>query len=474
MWTFWLMAGLLLASATLAGAQTLDSALGAWKPTTGEWKTARGGFVGEGSLDNRLLWQKALPESFSWTVTTQLQAGRSAGVLFWADADGKQGYVVRLDSRLGQLILARVGAWPEETRLDTFSWEPLDGAKATFRIVAGAQSVRVYVPGYSDYPVLEARRVAPFGNTGGLILLDAKAAFTVNQAEPHGADVVTVHTPQVGAFQQIYDASVGEKEPWYINDHCFIHGEDGWHLYGITHAQPADPMNEKDFAHATSPVLLQSPWTKQPYALRTDRAQGENHLWAPHVIKKGRVYYMFYCAGSQQSNYHFRIHLATSTDLKNWTRYLKNPLFQDFYDARDPMVLEDNGTYYLYYTANLDREQNNHVVNVRTSKDLLRWSPARVAFVHPERGTFGGPTESPFVVKYGDHFYLFCGPDSDYRRTVVYRSSNPLHWNYSAQVYAFPSHAAEVVQDTDGKWVVSNCGWDLTGVFLAPLTWQLE
>lgn len=71
-----------------------------------------------------------------------------------------------------------------------------------------------------------------------------------------------------GPFVKIYDPSVGEKEPWYINDHCFIQGEDGlWHLFGITHAEPADPMNEHNFAHATAKTLLQQPWDKQPFAL---------------------------------------------------------------------------------------------------------------------------------------------------------------------------------------------------------------
>ena len=37
-------------------------------------------------------------------------------------------------------------------------------------------------------------------------------------------------------FRRVFDPSVGEKEPWYINDHTFIRASDGtWHLFGITH-----------------------------------------------------------------------------------------------------------------------------------------------------------------------------------------------------------------------------------------------
>jgi hypothetical protein len=407
-------------------------------------------------------------------VRLQLKDGRAAGALFWAADDGSRGYSVRLDNRLGQLILARVGPWPEEERLATFPWEALDGAKADLLITAGSETVRVYEPARSRYPLLEARGVKPLGSHYGSQVLDGAAEFQLSKPAAVTLPRVTAHQPQVGAFTHVYNPSVGEKEPWYINDHCFIRGADGWHLFGITHAKPAAPMDEKSFAHATARSLMQAPWDKQPHALTADPARGENHLWAPHVIQRGDTYYMFYCAGSLRSNWHYRIHLATSKDLKTWKRPSANPLFQDFFDARDPMVLEDDGIYYLYYTANLDRERSHHVVNVRTSKDLLHWSPARVALVHPARGTFGGPTESPFVVKYGEHFYLFAGPDGDYHRTVVYRSPNPLHWEHAKQVYAFPSHAAEVVRDADGTWYASNSGWDVDGVYLAPLTWKGE
>ncbi len=50
-----------------------------------------------------------------------------------------------------------------------------------------------------------------------------------------GADLV-----DCGPFVKVYDPGVGEKDPWYINDHCFIHSQDGmWHLFGITRQEPA-------------------------------------------------------------------------------------------------------------------------------------------------------------------------------------------------------------------------------------------
>jgi beta-fructofuranosidase len=425
-----------------------------------------------GSSDLRRVLTTSAPATFEWQVHARLRAGRSAGILFGASKDGQRGYVARLDSRLGQLILARVGPWPEEERLATFPWEPLDGRTVNFRIQVGNGTARVWVKERGTYPLLEARNLKVGGSHIGFYGLDAEAEFTAGAPTAANPSRITAHVPDVGKFVHLFDQGVGESKPWYINDHCLFEGPDGWHLFGITHEQPANPMDERHFAHATGRSLGERPWTKQPFALSWDPAQGENHLWAPHVIRRGRTYHMFYCAGSLKSNYSFRIHEATSTDLRNWKRVDRNPLFEDFYDARDPMVLEDNGLYYMYYTANLDSPVGNHVVNVRTSKDLKKWSPARVAFVHPAKGTFGGPTESPFVVKYGDHFYLFCGPDGSYRTTKVYRSPNPYAWSHAEQIYSFPSHAAEVVQDRDGRYYATDSGWDLNGVFIAPLTWH--
>lgn len=64
---------------------------------------------------------------------------------------------------------------------------------------------------------------------------------------------------KVGAFTKIYDPSNGENDRWYINDHTFIRSEEGqWHLFGITHREPANAQDEKFLAHATAPDFVRS------------------------------------------------------------------------------------------------------------------------------------------------------------------------------------------------------------------------
>lgn len=279
---------------------------------------------------------------------------------------------------------------------------------------------------------------------------------------------------RAGAFRNIYDPSIGEDRPWYYNDHTLVRDRatGQWHVYAITHAEPANPLDERSFGHATANDL-QGPWEKQPPALRADPAAGEDHIWAPYVMFYGDRYYMFYAGGTQDpANY--QMQLATSTDLRHWERSSANPLFTDGYDARDPMVIKVQDQWVMYYTANSTPEGGNHIVAYRTSTDLVNWSARKVAFEHPASGTGGGPTESPYVVRKGGDYYLFVCCQGGYRGTWVYRSSDPLHFDVDDLVGKIDSHAAEVVKDEEGRWWVTSAGWGEGGLSIAPLDFDAD
>ena len=284
----------------------------------------------------------------------------------------------------------------------------------------------------------------------------------------------------------IYDPSIGENEPWYVNDHTFYRDNQGtWHLIGITHAEPFMPFDEKHLAHATAPALS-GPWTKQPFVLSADEARGETHLWAPHVITHDDLHWMFVCAGGS-SPAKYRLHLATSEDGWDWTRHAGNPLVVDGYEARDPMVLRVDDRWVMYYTATSAPGGGNHVVVAAASNDLVNWSGRTVVYRDELTGTGAGPTESPFVVARDDRYYLFMGPAdygaamaalqrgekldwaTAYSSTLVLASDDPLHFDRSDEVGHIAAHAAEVIVDEDGSDWISHCGWGQGGVYLARL-----
>jgi len=327
---------------------------------------------------------------------------------------------------------------------------------------------------FSRGPADLSSRLSETEQERNLEMIVSKSIFAIVAA---AISVVSFSTQaavvSAGKFEKIYDPSVGEKERWYINDHCFVPGADGvWHLFGITHAETANPLDEKNFAHATAKRFTQKPWHKQPFALSAEWTEWkEVHLWAPHVIRHNATYFMFYCAGDKDHT-KYKIHLATSSDSKTWKRHPKNPVVVDGFDARDPFVLRVGGKWVMYYTATSAPSGGNHVVAYRTSDDLVTWGERKTAFRDPSMGTYGGPTESPFVVRRGDTYYLFTGPRGGYRGTDVFRSKHPFHWRVEDKVAHIDSHAAEVIRDVDGRWYVSHCGWGQGGVYLAPLIWS--
>jgi hypothetical protein len=306
------------------------------------------------------------------------------------------------------------------------------------------------------------------------ILMSLAMIMVCLQSGSYAADVNS------GEFFKIYDASVSETDKWYINDHCFIRDANGlWHLFGITDREPLNPAsNTINLAHATAMKLTQSPWARQPYALTADANAGEKQLWAPDIILHDGTYYMFYCAGSLKGNSKYRIHLATSKDLITWKRHPANPMVVDGYDARDPYILKMGDEWVMYYTATSTPRGGNHIVACCKSKDLIHWGQRSVVFTDPSVGTFGGPTESPQVIRRGEYYYLFIGPRDEkgcvdsYRNTTIFRSKDPFRWTMQDRVGQLTAHAVEVVRDVDGQWYVSHCGWAQGGVYLAKLNWN--
>jgi predicted GH43/DUF377 family glycosyl hydrolase len=277
-----------------------------------------------------------------------------------------------------------------------------------------------------------------------------------------------------GAFQKIYNPSVGETHSWYINDHCFIRDKTGlWHMFGITQQEPAKPQEEKFFAHATSRNILNPQWEKQEPVLRAEMEKwGETLVWAPHIVENNGRYFIFYCAGGQNDD-RYKIHLATSSDLWSWERHEANPMVVDGYHARDPMVIQHQGVWIMYYTANRTPSGGQHVVAAVTSKDLIHWEEKREVFVHPQSGTYGGPTESPFVVQKNGKFYLFVCTNTPYNDSAVYESLSPFEWKIENQVGRFPSHASEVIHLKDeDQYYISRAGWGQGGLYLAELFWN--
>src|SRR5699024_4322130 len=201
--------------------------------------------------------------------------------------------------------------------------------------------------------------------------------------------------------------------------------------------------------------------------LHARRDQGETHVWAPHVIRHDGRYWMLY-AGGAGDHPAYRMTPATSEEQFSWVRH-EQVLCEARINPRDPMVVDDGRRWLMYYTRTSAPEGGFHQVAVRTSADLLTWSEPEVAYQSTASGTYGGPTESPFVVRAGGHWILFVCESGEYDRTLAYLSRARLAFEDSGRTdVGLDGHCAEIVED-DGRTWITGGGWGRGGVTIREL-----
>lgn len=97
-------------------------------------------------------------------------------------------------------------------------------------------------------------------------------------------------------------------------------------------------------------------------------------------------------------------------------------------NIRDPFVLYDNSTYYLYGTRAANFGQNVGGFDVYTSKDLLNWSEPKECFNSAKAGLNRHVNWAPEVHKHHDDYYMFATftKENGLRGVYVLKSDSPL------------------------------------------------
>jgi hypothetical protein len=283
-----------------------------------------------------------------------------------------------------------------------------------------------------------------------------------------------------GAMVHLFDTSDLAGGPYYVNDHTLVQGPDGtWHLFGIFHTEPMGADTEVELIHAISEERNPAKWeagsfeaAPEPYriALRADRALGETHAWAPHVVPwEGR--YMMVYQGGGADDYHASIRLAESDDLYRWSRVGQVPLFEDFCEARDPMLVRRGGAWALYYSRCDSVTRKLSGVAYRLSPDLVHWGEARMALTNDQAPATSNAAyaESPFVFERNGMFWMsVTAYPISWDATLLYRSSVPSAFP-SAPYSRLRAHAAEWVFGNHGEVWLTHAGPGQRGVWISPL-----
>lgn len=210
-----------------------------------------------------------------------------------------------------------------------------------------------------------------------------------------------------------------------LKDFAFVKHQGIYHIFytQVVHGLP-DDEHSRALGHATSPDLIQ--WTELDQVLSvSDTYWDDLHVWAPSVVERDGVFYLFYTGVSRDANGYRgaqRIGLAISSDLVNWTRVDQPVLALDqmpwVYSNpgqygiafRDPFVMPDPtdpGRWLMYLGANPAVDSLSMVVGVAASSgDFQQWQDVGPLWITHRSRTYNWAAESPHVFDHEGIWYL--------------------------------------------------------------------
>jgi len=285
-----------------------------------------------------------------------------------------------------------------------------------------------------------------------------------------------------------------------IADHAWFKDRNGvYHLFFHTE----DHGSGNRIEHYTSTDLRSLDYVGVALG-RNPNGWDSHGLWAPHIIKSGSTYFMFYAGtdgpgGDPRAKQ--RIGLAASTDLMTWTRcpvnncpgapgdgciYECNECWTTWGDApgsynqqcRDPFVIRDSVSQRWVMFATAKSRNQFGVVTVAYSTNLMDWTGA--GYINATRRletgtggqTTGGQAENAHVMSHnGTRYLLFTDwqdpEDSvssrDPRTIAQYATSSTLtadslgsaNWSYRGYIPDPGVNAIEVLRISADVWIMS-------------------
>ena len=293
-------------------------------------------------------------------------------------------------------------------------------------------------------------------------------------AANEGGDQVTTEDRKREIFAQPSAAKeVYVPKGHYVNGHIIVRGPDGlWHLF----YEPDYPGQTPSlYDHATSEDLLT--WTHHGTVLE---AGGSGDCDAYEVgdgciIEHEGRWHLFYQArpylGASR-----RFAMAVSDDLWSWSKLPGDgsPTFipdrelsgwreEGVMECKDPSIIYQDGTYYMYYCCRklvepvideLER-QTRAGINLATSTDLIHWEDHGPVILDKYNwNLLAGPPgfETPRAVQLDGKVYMFARHFPGGLHYTV--GDDPFH--FGPWHVVGPWHAPVIFNDDEDRWYITH------------------
>jgi len=261
-----------------------------------------------------------------------------------------------------------------------------------------------------------------------------------------------------------------------LKDHTIFYFQGYYYLAAIQiYLSATQERKEHDFAYARTRDFCTWEDLGSVLSRGEDGEPDESAIWAPHVIEENGSYYMFYTGVNR--NVAQSIMLAVSknpADPKSWQKMgvvfrpnHTNMVYAGAHkwsDNRDPMILKQQGQYYLYYTG---KDTSGGVVGVATSASITGTWQDWGAVVQTSLKSM---PESPFVLENGGVYYMMYNDTGGNGPTWSWAVSPLGPWQPEHNETIGWAHDFVRIPNSS-SWLVSYVQGDGESIHVTPLTW---
>ena len=359
-----------------------------WSKHGGNWKVDKNSISVSGSPAKILIpdytWQ-----DFDLTVELKAKRNSQAGIIFRvSDADSKidqyAGYYIGIDTGHRSIVWGAA----------EYDWDAIANRSApidadhwyTVRILARGPHVQAWVNSKpiteSEFPKFDGTDKRFSSGQIGLRALGAGAEFRN----------LKIGVPEQSVTGPTYTNPVQH----HVADPTILKFENIYYAY-CTHSADHPDM-KRGIRLYTSNNLTN--WEDQGFVITAQKSWGTSRFWAPDIIQKDGVFYLYYAADT-------RICVAKSQHPTGPFVELPQSPMEPETVRIDAHVFEDGGKYFFYY---VHFNQGNEIWGGELNEDMVTLKPETVQrMIQPDQPWEchqAKIVEGPVVLKHNDVYYL--------------------------------------------------------------------
>lgn len=293
----------------------------------------------------------------------------------------------------------------------------------------------------------------------GLMLLSCSNDHDYVSNDPDAAASGTVSYYNINDLYQNYSMFYKPSHGW-VGDAMPFYENGTFHVFYLQDTRPA-PSTFHPWYKATTTDFISYVDDDEMIPCGADGSQ-EDALGTGSVFKNGSTYYAFYTAHNGDLDPKEFIYLATSSDLKSWTKQtdfaFRAPDGYDRNEFRDPFIYKKDNQFKMLVSTRADVGGDwKGVIAQFTSNDLNNWT---VDTTNP----FFYVDDSEFMLECSDYFtqgayeYIIYSGIASRKVHYKYRSAGSTEWktpsNYSLDGITF--YAAKSASDGNNRYLF---GW---------------